>query len=280
VDTSGENLSGSYVVLRLVQGSGERLPCLVETETWIPARVATRWAVRYRRYKVQSSTLMDNLRVLRRIYEWAATVGGFELDNFLTSGKWLNARQIESLATYLRTANRALTVSDAEHSGGSRNVMETIDASTFDHQLSVAENFLKWSLDSMNRRGVSTLTITELGAERLQLELLFKSLRIGARPADRREPLEEAEISAIRHAIGPQRSAQSGWVFSNEVFAKGTKLRNWLMFETALNLGLRRGELLKLRVDCLPRGSDDGVRLLRLPDDPRDSRARACRQNG
>lgn len=82
MDTSGENLSRSYVVLMLVQGSGERLPCLVETETWIPARVATRWAVRYRRYKVQSSTLMDNLRVLRRIYEWAATVGGLNWTTF------------------------------------------------------------------------------------------------------------------------------------------------------------------------------------------------------
>lgn len=144
-----------------------------------------------------------------------------ELDNFLTSGKWLNARQIESLATYLRTANRALTVSDAEHSGGSRNVMETIDASTFDHQLSVAENFLKWSLDSMNRGGISTLTITELGAERLQLELLFKSLRIGARPADRREPLEEAEISAIRHAVPLEVGLQIPCCFCPQISPQG-----------------------------------------------------------
>jgi integrase len=44
------------------------------------------------------------------------------------------------------------------------------------------------------------------------------------------------------------------------------------MFETALELGLRRGELLKLRLDSLPRGNDDGIRILRLPDDQADSR--------
>jgi integrase len=223
---------------------------------------------------VQSSTLVDNLRVLRRVYEWAATVGGFELDDFPTSGQRLDARQIESLAAYLRMANRALTACGATCDSELRNEMGTIDAGTFDHQLSVAENFLKWSLDSANRGGVSALSIAQLGSERSHLELLFKSLRIGARPAERREPLEEPEIAAIRIAIGPRRSSHSEWVFSDNVFAKQTRLRNWLMFETALNLGLRRGELLKLRLDCLPRGSDDGIRVLRLPDDPGDSRTR------
>jgi integrase len=44
------------------------------------------------------------------------------------------------------------------------------------------------------------------------------------------------------------------------------------MFEMALELGVRRGELLKLRLDSLPRGCDDGIRILRHPDDPADSR--------
>ena len=46
------------------------------------------------------------------------------------------------------------------------------------------------------------------------------------------------------------------------------------MFEVALELGIRRGELLKLRLDSLPRAADDGIRILRRPDDPHDSRAK------
>src|SRR5437879_9400156 len=103
VDTSqNRRRSSSLVVLTVVLESGERLPCLVDRATWIPARVAIRWAVRYRRYRVQSSTLENNLRTVGRIYEWAERVGGFDLDDYLTSGKTLTARHIESMALHFR----------------------------------------------------------------------------------------------------------------------------------------------------------------------------------
>ena len=44
-----------FSVLRIVLDTGERLPCLVNSQTWIPVRVATRWAVRHRRLRTQSS---------------------------------------------------------------------------------------------------------------------------------------------------------------------------------------------------------------------------------
>jgi len=37
-------VDSSFSVLHLVLDSGERLPCLVDAMTWIPARVALRWA--------------------------------------------------------------------------------------------------------------------------------------------------------------------------------------------------------------------------------------------
>src|ERR1700674_5596652 len=92
-----------FTVLRVVLDSGERLPCLVESAAWLPVRVGTRWAVRHRRYRVQSSTLVSNLRVLCRLYIWAKQTAGFDLDNFLTAGKVLDSRQIESLASELRS---------------------------------------------------------------------------------------------------------------------------------------------------------------------------------
>jgi len=120
-----------HVVLTVVLESGERLPCLVDRATWIPVRVGTRWAVRYRRHRVQSSTLESNLRVLGRIYDWAGRIGGLDLDDHLTSGNSLNARQIESMVLYFRTRGQ-----DAETVVGS-------DPGALDHHLSVAENFLK-----------------------------------------------------------------------------------------------------------------------------------------
>src|SRR5208283_5886406 len=91
-----------FTVLNVVLDSGERLPCLVELATWIPVRVATRWAVRYRRYRVQASTLANNLRVLARVYGWSRDCAGLDLDDLLTQGQILRNREIESLVNSLR----------------------------------------------------------------------------------------------------------------------------------------------------------------------------------
>jgi integrase len=206
---------------------------------------------------VQSSTLANNLRVLAHLYRWARETAGYELDNRLTRGPALRNREIESLVTTLRVKTDG----------------HALDTGAFDQHLAVVEDFLKWSLDSENRGGSNALTLEQLTAERGRIEQMFRSLRVGARPSERIEPLEEAEVGAIRRAIGPQRGPDGGLSFP-AVFSAHARLRNWLMFEIALELGIRRGELLKLRLDSLPRGADDGIRILRRPDDPHDSRAR------
>lgn len=266
-------ITPQFSVLRLVLDSGERLPCLVDHQTWLPARVATRWAMRYRRYHTQSSTLAENLRILGSLYTWARMSCGFDLDDYLTQGNILTPRQIEAFVSILRLPE---AFRDTNIKALKQNTPEVsaplIDTGTFDHYLSITEQFLMWSLDHVNRGGVSRLTLEQLMAERVQLDYLFESLRIGARPSERLEPLEEQEIVQIREAIGPKREAQGPWIFPEHIFSEPTRLRNWLMFEVALELGARRGELLKLRLDSLPRGSDDGIRILRHPDDPADTR--------
>ena len=247
----------TFSVLHIVLDTGERLPCLVDAASWIPARVALRWAMRYRRYRVQSSTLAANLRVLGKVYRWTQEAAGFDLDDRLTGGRTLQNREIESLARSFR---------------GNTSAQE-LDTGAFDQHLAIVEDFLKWSLDSENRGGCRSLDLAQLAQERNRSELILRSLRSGAHASDRIEPLEEAEIRAIRNSIGPRRDAQ-GILSFPEVFSAHTRLRNWLMFEVALELGIRRGELLKLRLDSLPRGGDDGIRVLRRPDDPHDSRSK------
>ena len=184
-------------MLRLVLDTGERLPCLVDRKTWQPARIATRWAMRYRRNRVQSSTLADNLRILGLLYTWARTSCGFELDDHLTAGKRLTPRQIEAFAATLRMPD----VLDIHPESGVASPL--IDTGTFDHSLSIIEMFLTWALDSANCGGCFVLTLQQLSAERAQLSYLLQSLRIGARPSERMEPLSDQEIALIRRAIGP-----------------------------------------------------------------------------
>ena len=248
----------ALAVIYLVLDTGERLPCLVDGHSWLPLRLPMRWAVRYRRYRVQASTLAGNLRVLGKVYNWAWQIAGLDLDEHLTGGQLLTARQVESLAAYLRESNAP-----------GRDV---IASNTFNQQLTIAENFLTWALYPANRGGASGLTFEQLSAEREQLRFVFESLHMRAGRSRRHEPLTEAEIEQIRATIAPVEGSNGKWQFPTDGFSPNTALRNWLMFEMALELGLRRGELLKLRLDSLPRGREEGIKVLRRPDDPDDSR--------
>lgn len=245
-------------VVNLKLDTAERLPCLVEQGTWLPIRLVTRWTVRYRRYHVQSSTLNRNLHSLKRLYEWAWSEASIDLDEFLLQGQMLNARQLESLAACLRASPV--------------NPADVVSANHYNDHLSICENFLKWALDAQNRGGLDTSTIEELAHRRAHLTYLFRSLRTRNTPSRRIEPLTLIEVQTVRVAIGPQKDAAGSWQFPGTGFSRQTAMRNWLMFETALELGLRRGELLKLRLDCLPRGAQDGIKVMRFPDDPHDSR--------
>ncbi|MCZ7673731.1 MAG: hypothetical protein M5U34_44775 [Chloroflexi bacterium] len=129
-------------MVNLVLDTGERLPCLVDKQTWLPVRLATRWAVRWRRYRVQSSTLASNLRILGKMYDWAWRIAAIDLDRHLTAGRLLTPQQLESLTAYLRE--------NATVRGGS-----TIAPHTYNTHLSVIENFLKWSLYQANRGGIA-----------------------------------------------------------------------------------------------------------------------------
>jgi integrase len=226
---------------------------------------------------VQSSTLAGNLRQLGKAYSWAKTIGRFDLDSFLCAGRVLNARQLESLASYIRSlaANAATSIQTSPSkmsTAQETRPAQLMDTGAFDNALSVIEDFLKWSLDAMNRGGPALFTFENLILERSRIELIFDYLRIGAAPSQRITPLEDAEIGNVRSAIGPKETT-TGWIFP-PVFSPHTQFRNWLMFETALELGVRRGELLKLKVTSLPRGSESGIRVVRYPDDPEDTRSK------
>ena len=175
----------TFSILHIVLDSGERLPCLVDAASWIPARVALRWAMRYRRYRVQSSTLAANLRVLGKVYRWTQDTAGFDLDDRLTEGRTLQNREIESLARSFRGNASA----------------RALDTGAFDQHLAIVEDFLKWSLDSENRGGRRSLDLAQLAQERNRIGLILRSLRSGAHASDRIEPWKRRRLGRSATAL-------------------------------------------------------------------------------
>ncbi len=260
----------AFSVLPLLMESGERLPLLVESRTWVPPRLAMRWTVLARRMHVKSSTLAGDLRVLGKLYTWAA-LQQFDLDQFLGAGQVLNAQQITSLISYYR---RYLS------SGRSDGLQEVIDDSTlsaasFDHHVSITQTFLIWVLRNTYDPDRSPIgTFEDLEGACSEIAYLFHAALINPPASLRHQPLTDQEVEAIRQAIGPKEWEGGPWLFPKSSFSPSTCLRNWLMFEMALGLGLRRGELLKLRLDGIPRGNHQHIEVVRLSDDPLDSRRR------
>jgi hypothetical protein len=81
--------------------------------------------------------------------------------------------------------------------------------------------------------------------------------------------LNDDEIRLIRRAIAPDERGN----YQTNVFTKKTRYRNWIMFETALNLGTRKGEMLTLKVTHLPSKKDEKFfRIPRQQDTPEDPR--------
>ena len=264
-----------FSILPLVLASGERLPALVETQTWIPVLVGNQWSTRYRRYHVQSSTLTQDLRAIARLYDWSWTIAGIDLDPLLLSGQTLSTAQVKSLSEHLRYGKTNEASRDEALPASEEAIAPSVYFNNaYDRQLSVIEAFLIWALDRENRGGGPDLLLDRIASLQVQLQRVFGSLRGGFVPSERIEPLRESEVEQIRQVIGPLPGFPQQWEFPTLGFTRTVQLRNWLMFETALELGLRRGEFLKLRVDSLIDGGKGGIRILRCPDDPHDSRVR------
>ena len=243
-------------IVHLKLSTGEHLPCLVQARTWLPLKLATRWAVCYRRQHVQASTLANNLFAIGKLYTWAWQVGGFELEERLRQGILPNAQELTALVDSLR------------REGQPKRGEAVISPNTVNKYLIAIEDFLTWSLGEAR----PVLPLERRQALAWQLEAICRSLRYRSHPTRRMKPLSETETKALRKILTPQRNENGVWQFPDNGFTPTNALRNWLMVEMALELGLRLGELLKLRLDSLPRGGQAALLVRRYPDDPYDSR--------
>jgi len=84
-------------------------------------------------------------------------------------------------------------------------------------------------------------------------------------------------VARVERLIGPQRKEDGTlkvplqFIGANP-FRAETRLRNWLMYGIAIQCGLRRGELLKLRLDDLPHPDSPGLKVRRRAYDTADVR--------
>lgn len=258
-----------WVVERL-DVDGEELPVLRHAKTWLPAPIALRYVLRTR-FRLGPASLTNHLRAIAILYNWAeATEGVGYFEDFLTSGRILTGDQLQTFLPYLQIRRYYPA---AEMEGLSPDILTLppiICNQTFNARLFAVREFLEWVVEPANHGGDAILDEEEREIQTAKMVRLFnKPLPVGDSP--RREPITAEEIHLIRKAIAPDALGN----YPPGVFTKFTRFRNWIMFEMALNLGARKGELLTMKVSHLPaKRGDKHFFVPRQQDAPEDPRKR------
>lgn len=282
-----------YSVVTTRLDSGEVVPMLVISSTWIPARLATRWALLNRRRRSARKTLTNNLFTLKLVYCWADQ-HGLDLDEHLLGEGALTRDNLKSLITELQEvrSNRARrrllgATEELSRPKGSKlegRIEEARIAIPIDPDLSVIHDFLSWALDPINigfkPNQQRTISLERLNSNRRNLRGTIDSYKVGTVPSSRPEPLSAEQLTALHFSIDPVNTGvglklSHSLLFPRTPWTLPTRLRNWLMFCLAQYQGLRIGEILKLTIEDILSVTPGGpltARVCRRPDDPRDTR--------
>lgn len=256
-----------FRVLPLTLDTGEVLPTLVAASSWIPVRVATRWVVRRRRWRSMPSTLANDLRAIGLFYSWASGALDRDLDDLLEDGQPITGMQIQDLLAFLRVGGHVVEIDRATISG----------SNTVARHASVIRDFLKWAVDPTSQGRSQMVSFDEIRYRRACLDEAFHAVTRQSGASRRIRPLTEEEVARVDRLVGPRRKDDGCLIVplqfpASNPFRSETRLRNWLMYGIAIQCGLRRGELLKLRLDDLPRPDSPGLKVRRRAHDTADAR--------
>jgi len=254
-----------YLCHTAVFSTGERFPVLLYKGTYQPVILATRYVVDECRDNKKAGTISRDIRVLKWFYEWCGT-SGVELEERLRTGKLLTKAEITGFCRYLRSRRNELIVGSigtTNHSTQDR--LSILSPETFNSYISVIEAFLVWAAYEFTPVGTPENSIRETVAVSIQrIERSFRSVRQYGYTANKRRGLSREEIENLRKVVKPGGE--------NNPFKKTVQFRNHLIFELLLATGIRRGELLKIKIKHLPIASKTTLSIVRAPDDKEDPR--------
>ncbi len=253
------------------------MPFLIRSGTGIPIVAPAYWITSRRRPSGnQPNTLYNDLRALMHLYLWAEA-RGVSIEDRLESGALLTLAEIGDLDTF---CGRYLKDAVAELPGTSavirlrekeaKRQQKAISLLQKRNRLMVIHSFVEYtSADFLSRlqfwpdrwnyyNGVRDNCLKWIQF-RYEAITKPKGNDIGGR-----EGLPEAAVSRLRAVIEPDSPENP--------FEAKVRFRNYLIVRLLLDLGIRRGELLGLRVSDCTFGTRGTITVHRRPDDPDDPR--------
>ena len=240
--------------------SSEQLSYLVNQRTGELLPLTFTYALE-RRLDSQSSTIKNIMHSLANLYELAFE-NDFSLDSYLIGEKEYDSEAFETfvqrLFVFLMSRDRSPIVVGA--------VTAKIQIGTFNNYWGNIIDYIFFWLNKTFRRLKS-----KYGEERVR-SLTHKMASLQDR-FDQYTPrisqpqtlrlLNKQDLLKLFDMFRPDSSA-----FREE----SVQWRNWAIFLTLLDSGMRKGELLNLRMSDLPQPGSTGIKIVRRPDSPDDPR--------
>jgi len=279
---------GNIFAVRLVQfESGERFPMLVERASGIPLFEPAIYALTEVRAGNKASRTID--QVVRAILVFMLFLDAYDIDinARLETGRILDLNEVDALVRYCRSPLADLSAADTQSSNAK-------DATPFSSKPNLLEKIRMRAKSSSQEISQNTLAIRLVYIKkyvdwliRLRLSLhdarsdIFKKLQLsssslvsalavrspsarGRNVYGKREGLSEDMLERLICVIDPV-SKENPW---KSVHARE---RNSLIVHWLIHLGLRRGELLGVRISDINFQTNE-VFIARRPDDPEDPR--------
>jgi integrase len=271
-----------FRVKTILTPSGERLPVLLSRQSGIPLFDPTVWTVAELRGRhVASNTILQALRSLVFLYI-TLDRRKIDLSQRLVEGNFLTYEEIEEIVRVCKSTlascidvtsditvlppRKILSLEKARMSMTRRKLATDVDPATAAIRLNYIRQYLVWRMEVAILR-VPASARTNLLALREIIENTFKNQTpqvTGRKHISQRMGLDAEAQALLIRVIDPD-SLDNPWGSAH------TKVRNALIVRSLLELGVRRSELLGVRIkDISAQGHE--IKILRRPDDKDDPR--------
>lgn len=251
--------SDLYKLRRCTASSGERIPLLVDAKTGLPVASVNTYILVCRRDRCQSSTIENELYALGVLLAWAEA-NGVDLEALLEQGKALTQGELSSLIDALRTDYRRRPTGKIVPL-----LRPLVEPSSWARRIVVVREYVAWRLETVLRQ----CEPGSLRFEHVRQQRDHFIRAINARtPASRTTANKEGLEPSLWHRLLTVTAAES----VDNPFQTTLRKRNALIIEILGSIGLRKGELLKLRTSHVSTGHTQSLKIERRPDDPEDPR--------
>ncbi|MGO7297132.1 tyrosine-type recombinase/integrase [Rhizobium ruizarguesonis] len=266
-----------YVIRWSIFSSGERMPFLVPAATGVPLDAPTFWVTASRRPQGrQPNTLLNELRALMYLYLWG-DARGVDVAERIREGVFFSLTETLDIANFCGQTMVEAVRQVCEHSSNfvslRKNRKALVGAARSlekRNRLSAIRSYIEFtSADVLSTLSRWPQRWQQYSAVRThQLELIDAQYLKISKPSQDEinlpEGLDREAVKRLREVIEPDHP--------DNPFMPEVRFRNYLIVRLLLDLGLRRGEMLGIKIGDFVPASKGWITIHRRPNDRDDPR--------